>query len=812
MNSPSCCYVSIITAFYNAGNTIQETAKSVFGQTLPFFEWIIVNDGTTKQDDLVILEELAQQDKRVKIVHKKNGGIASARNLGMTYATGKYVVPLDADDLLHPTFLEMLFWALESKTEAAWGCTYYKAFGQHDYEWKIPFFDSRIEKQRNILPVTAMIRKEVLQAIGGYEEEEKKCFEDWLLWLRLLRFGYRPLIVPYFGFFYRTSDSGVMSEIYQDCEKKKLAMKLVLEEAALVSDGISAFRYPLLRRSIPRRLDGKQEKLIKEFRTLEAQPNSKERRYLLLSSNLELGGVNSFHYDFFRAAIKQGCKFFMLLTNEGEEEWRECFESLGIEVINLTQFLPAEEWVAFLLYYIESRQIQLIFCDNSYFGYQVLPLLRMKYPDMPFVDFVHMEDWRCRGGGYLRMSCAMSDFLEMTFVSAQYLRTIMVREYKRLEEQVKISYIGADVTVYKMDHVKNANGKKIVLLPCRLTEQKRPLFMVDIANEVSKLLRDVEFWIIGEGPEEESMKQKVKELCLQEKIRFFGKQTDMYSFYQQAHITLICSLQEGLALTTYESFSMGIPVVSSDVGGQSEAVNDSVGKLIKYQKNVKEVDAFAKAIVEILSNDTLHEKLGKQARKAAEEKFNRSSNLQQLVNEIVFLSAGKGLEKRRQKALMLQKFPALVEDYVRSYFEYSHELAVVPQVSNEKLENKIISKWGNMLRCFCGKQVIVFGTGSTAENLIYYFVTKIQEQYRWNIVYLVDNNPEKWKKELMGYTIFEPERILLEDKAKTVVVIASQYYKEIGVQLETMGLVREMNFWNGYPIDFELENDFFNIK
>ena len=75
--------ISIITPFYNSGGTIEETANSILNQTYPFFEWIIVDDGSKDKKSLKKLDEIAKKDKRIKVLHKENEGpsISSFPNL-----------------------------------------------------------------------------------------------------------------------------------------------------------------------------------------------------------------------------------------------------------------------------------------------------------------------------------------------------------------------------------------------------------------------------------------------------------------------------------------------------------------------------------------------------------------------------------------------------------------------------------------------------------------------------------------------------------------------------------------------------------
>jgi glycosyltransferase involved in cell wall biosynthesis len=94
--------VSVIIPAYNAANFIEETIQTIYSQTYPHWEVIIVNDGS-KDNTLQIINRI--QDKRVKIISQQNAGVATARNTGLSEARGEYVVFFDADDLMSNDFL-----------------------------------------------------------------------------------------------------------------------------------------------------------------------------------------------------------------------------------------------------------------------------------------------------------------------------------------------------------------------------------------------------------------------------------------------------------------------------------------------------------------------------------------------------------------------------------------------------------------------------------------------------------------------------------------------------------------------------------
>ena len=90
--------ISIITPCYNAAPYIATTIKSVQQQTFTGWEMIVVDDGST-DDSAEIVRQISQQDSRIKLVQKENGGSASARKIGLSLAKGEYIQFLDADDL-----------------------------------------------------------------------------------------------------------------------------------------------------------------------------------------------------------------------------------------------------------------------------------------------------------------------------------------------------------------------------------------------------------------------------------------------------------------------------------------------------------------------------------------------------------------------------------------------------------------------------------------------------------------------------------------------------------------------------------------
>lgn len=116
--------ISIIVPIYNAEKYLPRCIQSILNQTYKNIEVILVDDGSHDKCS-EICDEFAKNDKRVKVIHKRNGGISSARNAGLDIAEGKYIGFVDNDDYIEPHMYEKLLKVLiKSNTDFAM-CDYF---------------------------------------------------------------------------------------------------------------------------------------------------------------------------------------------------------------------------------------------------------------------------------------------------------------------------------------------------------------------------------------------------------------------------------------------------------------------------------------------------------------------------------------------------------------------------------------------------------------------------------------------------------------------------------------------------------------
>ncbi len=115
--------ISVIIPVYKVEAYLQECVSSVLHQTMGDFEMILVDDGSPDRCPQMC-EELAAKDERIRVIHKQNGGLSSARNEGMKIAAGEYLFFRDSDDYLHPQTLELLLQTAEEQQYEIVCCNY----------------------------------------------------------------------------------------------------------------------------------------------------------------------------------------------------------------------------------------------------------------------------------------------------------------------------------------------------------------------------------------------------------------------------------------------------------------------------------------------------------------------------------------------------------------------------------------------------------------------------------------------------------------------------------------------------------------
>ena len=129
---------SVIVPIYNVEAYLHHCVESILNQSYEKFELILVDDGSPDNCP-AICDAYAEKDCRVKVIHKENGGLVSARIAGASIATGDYVCCVDGDDWVHPHFLESFAEAVTAKQPDVICCGFFKAYETHEDSCFLPY-------------------------------------------------------------------------------------------------------------------------------------------------------------------------------------------------------------------------------------------------------------------------------------------------------------------------------------------------------------------------------------------------------------------------------------------------------------------------------------------------------------------------------------------------------------------------------------------------------------------------------------------------------------------------------------------------
>ncbi|HEY5895751.1 MAG TPA: glycosyltransferase family A protein [Chthoniobacterales bacterium] len=212
--------VSVVVPAFNAEDLIKETLESVSAQHYSNLEIIIVDDGSS-DGTCAVVEDWAKRDPRVRLIRQPNAGVGAARNTGIAAAKGKYIAPVDADDIWHPDKTLAQVTVMEKWGDSAGFAYCWTRLINEASEFKTLQPTCSVEGDvfyplffRNFThnASSPMFRASALREVGGYATREEQggvqgC-EDWELCLRVAE-RYKVCVAPRYLIDYRVAGSGM---------------------------------------------------------------------------------------------------------------------------------------------------------------------------------------------------------------------------------------------------------------------------------------------------------------------------------------------------------------------------------------------------------------------------------------------------------------------------------------------------------------------------------------------------------------------------------------------------------------------------
>lgn len=232
--------VSIIVPVYNAEKFLHRCIDSILGQTYTAFELLLIDDGS-KDSSCTICDEYAAQDARVRVFHKENGGVSSARNLGLDHAQGEWVTFVDSDDYLDKCYLEK-FDLCDSKIDLH--CCHIQCEGWE--EWvSYPFEDKVWENMPAFLsgnlhklnfPFAKLFKLSIINENNLRFDKDIKYGEDTLYVCSYLVYTNKVITYSYDGYHYICGNNESLSKKHYKWDVYSYTLNKICEQIEILEN------------------------------------------------------------------------------------------------------------------------------------------------------------------------------------------------------------------------------------------------------------------------------------------------------------------------------------------------------------------------------------------------------------------------------------------------------------------------------------------------------------------------------------------------------------------------------------------------
>jgi glycogen(starch) synthase len=210
--------VSVIIPYYKMARYVRETVESIMDQTYPRLEVIVVNDGSATEDDWVLAEIATRLP--IKVITQLNAGLGAARNFGISQARGRFVLPVDPDDMLDPSFVQRAVEVMMSNPSVAYVTPWTRYVDEEGVPLAVPDIgyqplgNASREVLRNNVAGTAMalLRRWFFDAGFAYSQD-LTSYEDWQLYQELHAAGHFGIVMPERLASYRVRTDSMMRQV-----------------------------------------------------------------------------------------------------------------------------------------------------------------------------------------------------------------------------------------------------------------------------------------------------------------------------------------------------------------------------------------------------------------------------------------------------------------------------------------------------------------------------------------------------------------------------------------------------------------------
>ncbi len=616
--------VSVIIPFYNSTTYIDETMASIKQQTIDDYEVILIDDGSDDPNAVHKLEEI-EAEGFVRVIRMEHKGTAAARNRGALEACGEFLCFLDADDLIDPSYCEVLGIKLAMNPHLAFVYSGVVHFGNIQ---AVVFDEYDVErlKRENFLAVTSLIRRQVYLQIGGMDEMLIDCHEDYDFWLRLAELGFLGAMVHEPLFHYRRHAHGKMARVTQRMSDQEI-LALMRDRHPTIFGKSRDFQIEMKLLNPPTQQDEIITRTASYYRQVKLNenilyqgyrransPNLFQIRYhdpgkiniLYLIPYMVIGGAERIDLDILAGLDRSQFRIILAVELQAENAWHEKFKALVDELFLCPNFTSSNQQLdAFLDYLLVAKNIDIVFNRNTYAGYRAFQRWKPIHPSVRFADLCHLHNF---GEDWINHTSKIGDCIHRRYVTNHDLKKYMMDRYDTPSDLVRVIHCGVDTQRFNPDAIEPGRlrnemqkkpAQKIVGFLGRFDDQKNPIKWLEVALEIHRADPNVFFAMIGGGSLLDRCVEWTRRHGLEDYVHFCGFRDNVANLLIDIDCLLLVSGYEGLPQVVFEAMSLGVPIVSSDAGGTRECITEDVGAILPINAPPGE---FARRVLSILGS------------------------------------------------------------------------------------------------------------------------------------------------------------------------------------------------------------------
>jgi glycosyltransferase involved in cell wall biosynthesis len=437
--------LSVVIPCCNYGRYIRETLRSLESQTFRDFETIVVDDGSNEELTLRVLDNL--RNEGIEVLRQEKLNVATALNLGIGTARGRYVCCLAADDTLESSYFEKALCLLESNPGVAFAYSLVKIFGDESRIWRTEPFDLRLLLDYNYICAAALFRKSSWEKVGGFDQS-MDGYEDWDFWLKVGEAGFRGRLISEPLFNYRRH--GATLNVRSDRKYQKLTQHIKASHSELYSnlELIAEIQRNYRDVRVP-------EPFLNLNSKVQYRNSSQTQGVILVSSH------DSQITDFFMPGIKtedrskDTSQFAVIITDHVSLMQDTPKRDISDQAYHLERFVDPYSWFDFVVNLISTRSVRLVAISSSILAYGWAPTI--KSHTSAFVVNV------IRDPKFLDMSVKYDAFIDLHVVFSEDVMNSLTNDFGVRCEKIRffsksqLTSMAHELLTALMTHGKQSN-------------------------------------------------------------------------------------------------------------------------------------------------------------------------------------------------------------------------------------------------------------------------------------------------------------------------------------------------------------------